>query len=154
VVECGAGTYIRSLAHDLGKLQGTGAHLAEIVRTAVGEFTLDHAVTLAELAEDAKGGKLEARVIPLESMLPELPRAAVLPIVEKRVRHGAKFNLALAQIQPGHVTAAQGAPAQLDSAEWQPSRLRVFNQQGQLIAIAEPVVPRTYQPIVVLEAAP
>jgi tRNA pseudouridine55 synthase len=153
-VECGSGTYIRSLAHDLGKLQGTGAHLAEIVRTAVGEFTLDHAVTLAELAEDAKTGKLDARVIRLENMLPELPRATVLPIVEKRVRHGAKFNLPLAQIQPGHVIAAQGAPAELDSGEWQPSRLRVFNQQGQLIAIAEPVVPRTYQPVVVLEATP
>jgi tRNA pseudouridine55 synthase len=153
-VECGSGTYIRSLAHDLGKLQGTGAHLAEIVRTAVGEFTLDHAVTLAELAEDAKTGKLDARVIRLENMLPELPRATVLPIVEKRVRHGAKFNLPLAQIQPGHVIAAQGAPAGLDSGEWQPSRLRVFNQQGQLIAIAEPVVPRTYQPVVVLEATP
>ena len=153
-VECGSGTYIRSLAHDLGKLQGTGAHLAEIVRTAVGEFTLDHAVTLAELAEDAKTGKLDARMIRLENMLPELPRATVLPIVEKRVRHGAKFNLPLAQIQPGHVIAAQGAPAELDSGEWQPSRLRVFNQQGQLIAIAEPVVPRTYQPVVVLEATP
>jgi tRNA pseudouridine55 synthase len=153
-VECGSGTYIRSLAHDLGMLQGTGAHLAEIVRTAVGEFTLDHAVTLAELAEDAKAGKLNARVIRLENMLPELPRAVVLPIVEKRVRHGAKFNLTLAQIQPGHVVAAQGAPAQLDSGEWQPSRLRVFNQQGQLIAIAEPVVPRTYQPVVVLEVTP
>jgi tRNA pseudouridine55 synthase len=153
-VECGSGTYIRSLAHDLGKLQGTGAHLAEIVRTAVGEFTLDHAVTLAELAEDAKVGKLDARVIRLENMLPELPRAAVLPIVEKRVRHGAKFNLSLAQIQPGRAIAAQGAPAQLNSGEWQPSRLRVFNQQGHLIAIAEPVVPRTYQPVVVLEATP
>jgi tRNA pseudouridine55 synthase len=153
-VECGSGTYIRSLAHDLGKLQGTGAHLAEIVRTAVGEFTLDHAVTLAELTEDAKAGKLDARVIRLENMLPELPRATVLPIVEKRVRHGAKFNLSLAQIQPGRMTAAQGAPAELDSGEWQPSRLRVFNQQGQLIAIAEPVVPRTYQPVVVLETIP
>ena len=49
VVECGAGTYIRSLANDLGKLHGAGAHLSEIVRTAVGEFTLDHAVSLAEL---------------------------------------------------------------------------------------------------------
>ncbi len=153
-VECGSGTYIRSLAHDLGKLQGTGAHLAEIVRTAVGEFTLDHAATLTELTEDARAGKLEARVIRLENMLPELPRATVLPIVEKRVRHGAKFNLPLAQIQPGHVTAAQGAPAELDSGEWQPSRLRVFNQQGQLIAIAEPVVPRTYQPVVVFEITP
>src|SRR6202453_4721559 len=110
-VECGSGTYIRSLAHDLGKLQGTGAHLAEIVRTAVGEFTLDHAVTLAELGEDAKAGKLDARVIRLENMLPELPRAVVLPIVEKRVRHGAKFNLSLAQIQPGHAVAGPRAAA-------------------------------------------
>lgn len=153
-VECGSGTYIRSLAHDLGQLQGSGAHLAEIVRTAVGEFTLDHAVSLANLIEDAKAGKFDAHVIKLENMLPELPRATVLPIIEKRVRHGAKFNLPLSQIQPAHVVAAQGAPAQLDSGEWQPSRLRVFNQQGHLVAIAEPVVPRTYQPVVVLEPAP
>src|SRR6202050_5592774 len=83
-VECGSGTYIRSLAHDMGHLQGSGAHLVEIVRTAVGEFTLDHAVTLAELLEDARAGKLDGRVIRLENMLPELPRAPVLPVVEKR----------------------------------------------------------------------
>lgn len=151
-VECGSGTYIRSLANDMGKLHGSGAHLAEIVRTAVGEFTLDHAVTFQELMDDAKAGKIADRVIRLENLLPDLPRANVLPIVEKRVRHGATFNLPLAQIQPGKTTAAQGAPAQLDSGEWKPSRLRVFNQQGQLIAIAEPVVPRTYRPVLVLEA--
>jgi tRNA pseudouridine55 synthase len=152
-VECGSGTYIRSLAHDLGQLQGSGAHLAEITRTAVGEFTLDQAASLADLIEDARTGQFDGRVIKLENMLPDLPRATVLPIVEKRVRHGAKFNLPIAQIQPGHSVAAQGAPAQLDSGEWQPSRLRVFNQQGHLIAIAEPVVPRTYQPVVVLEVS-
>jgi tRNA pseudouridine55 synthase len=154
VVECGAGTYIRSLAHDLGKLHGAGAHLAEIIRTAVGEFTLDHAVSVADLEQDAKTGHLSERVIRLENLLPELPRATVLPIVEKRVHHGAKFNLPPAQIQPGQVISAQGAPAQLDSGDWKPTRLRVFNQQGQLIAIAEPVVPRTYQPVVVLEVVP
>jgi len=153
-VECGSGTYIRSLAHDMGRLQGHGAHLAEIARTAVGEFTLDHAVSLADLMDDAKSGNIAARVIPLENMLADLPRTTVLPIVEKRVRHGAKFNVPVAQIQPGRSVAAQGAPAQLDSGEWQPSRLRVFSQQGHLIAIAEPVVPRTYQPVVVLEATP
>jgi tRNA pseudouridine55 synthase len=153
-VECGSGTYIRSLANDLGKALGCGAHLAEITRTAVGEFTLDQAADLAELAQDAKAGKLSERVIRLENLLADLPRATVLPIVEKRVRHGAKFNLPLAQIQPGQVTAAQGAPAQLDSGDWHPSRLRVFNQMGHLIAIAEPVVPRTYQPVLVLEATP
>jgi tRNA pseudouridine55 synthase len=154
VVECGAGTYIRSLAHELGALQGSGAHLAEITRTAVGEFTLDQAGQLPELDQEAKTGRLEKRIIRLESLLPELPRATILPIVEKRVRHGAKFNLSLAQIQPGQTTSIPGAPAQLDSGDWKPSRLRVFNQQGQLIAIAEPVVPRTYQPVVVLEAIP
>lgn len=154
VVECGAGTYIRALAHDLGKLHGSGAHLAEIARTAVGEFTIDGAATIEELAQDAQAGKFASRVIPLENLLPELPSAVVLPIVEKRIRHGAKFNLPLAQIQPGRTTAAQGAPAQLDSGEWKPARLRVFNQQNQLIAIAEPVVPRTYQPLLVLEPSP
>jgi tRNA pseudouridine55 synthase len=154
VVECGAGTYIRSLAHELGALQGSGAHLAEITRTAVGEFTLDQAGQLPELDQEAKTGRLEKRIIRLESLLPDLPRATILPIVEKRVRHGAKFNLSLAQIQPGQTTSIPGAPAQLDSGDWKPSRLRVFNQQGQLIAIAEPVVPRTYQPVVVLEAIP
>ena len=154
VVECGSGTYIRSLANDLGKLQGSGAHLAEIVRTAVGEFTLDHAVPLAELEQDAKAGRIADRVIRLENLLPDLPRATVLPIIEKRVRHGAKFNVPLAQIQPGHVTVAEGAPQSLDAGDWKPARLRVFSQQGLLIAIAEAVVPRTYQPVLVLEATP
>lgn len=146
-VECGSGTYIRSLAYDMGKLHGSGAHLAEIVRTAVGEFTLDQAASLADLA----AGKVPDRVIPIEHLLTDLPRAVVLPIIEKRIRNGAKFNVPLAQIQPGQVAPAQGAPAELDAGEWKPSRLRVFNQQGQLIAIAEPVVPRTYQPVLVLE---
>lgn len=151
-VECGAGTYIRALAHDLGKLHGSGAHLAEIERTAVGEFTIDHAISLEELVRDAAAGQFASRVIPLAHLLTELPRAVVLPVLEKRIRHGAKFNLALAQIQPGQTIAAQGAPQQLDSGDWKPPRLRVFNQRGQLIAIAEPVVPRTYQPVLVLDS--
>jgi len=154
LVECAAGTYIRSLANDLGKLHGAEAHLSEIVRTAVGEFTLDHAASPTDLAEDVKTGKFASRVIRLENLLPELPRATVLPIVEKRVRHGAKFNLPVSQIQPGQVSAAQGAPAQLDSDDWRPPRLRVFSQRGNLVAIAEAVVLHTYQPLVVLETLP
>ncbi len=153
-IECGSGTYIRSLAHNLGQLQGSGAHLAEIVRTAVGEFTLDQALTLEELQAAARSGRLAEQVIPLEGLLPDLPRTTVLPIIERRVRHGARFNVQLAQIRPGRVVAAEGAPAQLDSGDWKPARLRVFNQQERLIAIAQAVVPRSYQPVVVLDAAP
>ena len=152
-IECGSGTYIRSLAHELGKLEGSGAHLAEITRTAVGEFTLDQAIALEDLAAAARNGRITECIIPLHGLLPDLPRVTVLPILERRIRHGSKFNIPLAQIQPGRVTAAQEAPAELDSGDWKPARLRVFNGQDQLIAIAQAVVPRTYQPIVVLEAA-
>lgn len=154
VIECAAGTYIRSLAHEMGAQLGCGAHLAGIVRTAVGEFTVDQAMKLEELEQAAKSGRLAEWILPLERLLPDLPRVTVLPIVERRVRHGTRFNIQVAQIQPGRVHIAQGAPAELDSGEWRPARLRVFNQQEKLIAIAEAIVPRTYQPVVVLDAAP
>lgn len=153
-IECGSGTYIRSLAHDVGARHGAGAHLQEITRTAVGEFTLDQALDMDEIGDAARRGALQQLVIPLERLLPDLPCATVLPVVERRVRHGAKFTVPLSQIQPGRVHLAPGATAQLDSGEWKPARLRVFNQQQKLIAVAEAVVPRTYQPIVVLNAAP
>jgi len=154
VIECAAGTYIRSLAHELGALLGCGAHLAEIVRTAVGEFTMDQAVKLEELEQAAKVGKLAEWILPLERLLSDLPRVTVLPVVERRVRHGTQFNVQVAHIQPGRVSTAEGAPAELDSGDWRPARLRVFNQQEKLIAIAEAIVPRTYQPVVVLDAEP
>ncbi len=151
-IECASGTYIRSLAHDMGAALGCGAHLAEIVRTAVGEFTLDQAAKLEDLERAAKEGDLARYVIPLERLLPELPSVTVLPQVEKQIRHGSKFTVQIAQIQPGRTSSAQGATAELNSGEWKPARLRVFSQQERLIAIAEAVVPRTYQPVVVLDA--
>jgi tRNA pseudouridine55 synthase len=151
VIECSSGTYIRSLAHDMGKKLGCGAHLAEITRTAVGEFSLDQAIKLEELAEASRGGKFAECMIRLENLLPNFPRVNVLPIIEKRVRHGTKFNVQVSQIQPGRVELPPGATLQLDAGEAKPPRLRVFSQQDKLVAIAEALVPRTYQPIVVFE---
>jgi tRNA pseudouridine55 synthase len=151
VIECSSGTYIRSLAHEMGQKAGCGAHLAEITRLAVGEFSLDQAIKLEELAEGARAGKFADYLIKLESLLPNFPRANVLPVVERRVRHGTKFNVMIAQIHPGRTEPPPGATSELDAGEARPPRLRVFNQQDKLIAIAEAVVPRTYQPIVVFE---
>src|SRR6202140_1085632 len=91
VIECSSGTYIRSLAHDMGKKLGCGAHLAEITRTAVGEFSLDQAIKLEELAEASRAGKFAEYLIRLDNLLPNFPRANVLPVVERRVRTGARF---------------------------------------------------------------
>src|SRR5712692_2329465 len=154
VIECSSGTYIRSLAHEMGQKLGCGAHLAEITRTAVGEFSLEQAVKLEELAEAARAEKFADYVIRLENLLPNFPRVNVLPIIERRVRHGTKFNISLAQIQPGRVDPPPAATSQLDGGEPRPPPLRVFSQQNSLIAIAEAVVPRTYQPVVVFEPLP
>jgi tRNA pseudouridine55 synthase len=154
VIECSSGTYIRSLAHEMGQKLGCGAHLAEITRLAVGEFSLDQAIKLEELAEGARAGKFADYLIRLDNLLPSFPRANVLPMVEHRVRHGSKFNVTMAQIQPGRAEPPPGATSELDGGEARPPRLRVFNQQDKLIAIAEAVVPRTYQPIVVFDPLP
>ena len=154
VIECSSGTYIRSLAHDMGQKLGCGAHLAEITRTAVGEFSLEQAIKLEELAEASRAGKFADCLIPLENLLPNFPRVNVLPIIEKRVRHGTKFNVQVSQIQPGRVELPPGATLQLEAGELKPPRLRVFSQQDKLVAIAEALVPRTYQPIVVFDPLP
>src|SRR2546430_1828843 len=153
-IECSSGTYIRALAHEMGQKLGCGAHLAEITRTAVGEFSLDQAVKLEELAEAARAGKFAEYLIRLDNLLPNFPRVNVLPVIERRVRHGTKFNVTVAQIQPGRVEPPPGATSQLDGGEPRPPRLRVFGQQNNLIAIAEALVPRTYQPVVVFEPLP
>src|SRR5271166_5567885 len=69
VIECSSGTYIRSLAHEMGQKLGCGAHLSEITRLAVGEFSLDQAIKLEELAEAAREGKFENCLIALENLL-------------------------------------------------------------------------------------
>src|SRR4029077_18478122 len=113
VIECSSGTYIRSLAHEMGQKLGCGAHLAEITRTAVGEFSSEQAIKLEELAEAARAGKVANYLIRLENLLPNFPRVNVLPVVERRVRHGMKFDVTVAQIQPGRVEPAPGATSQL-----------------------------------------
>lgn len=153
-IECSSGTYIRSLAHEMGQQVGCGAHLAEISRTAVGEFSLEQALRLEELAAAAEAGKFKDCMIPLENLLPNFPRIHVLPVIEKRVRHGSKFNVSVSQIQPGRFEPSPGAIAHLDAGEPRPPKLRVFGQENKLIAIAEAVVLRTYQPIVVFEPLP
>lgn len=87
-VHCSAGTYIRSLAHDLGRLLGCGAHLESLRRTRTGSFDLASAVTLEEVAEKGEGA-----LIPLEALLPEYPRLELSPVQAERVSHGNPLPL-------------------------------------------------------------
>jgi len=76
-VECSAGTYIRSLAHDLGQRLGCGGYLASLRRTAAGPFKIEEAVPLAKLETSFASGAWESFLRPAVDALPELPTIEV-----------------------------------------------------------------------------
>src|SRR5215467_11168988 len=70
---CSGGTYMRSIAHDLGQALGCGAHLAELRRVASGEFELGQARTIAQLESLAADERLLDALVPASQMLPGMP---------------------------------------------------------------------------------
>jgi tRNA pseudouridine55 synthase len=91
VVECSGGTYVRSLAADLGEALGTGAHLRALRRLASGPFTLEEAVRVGDVARD--DGALRGRIISLRDALPELREQAVDEETARRIRDGCQPRL-------------------------------------------------------------
>jgi tRNA pseudouridine55 synthase len=139
-VECSGGTYVRSLAHDLGKRLGCGAHLAELRRTGVAEFSEAQLVTLDKLAAAAQEGNVASCRVPMEALLPDFPDLVVHGREEQSIRHGHQFQLARVA-RPGRGGAASANV---------PKILKVMNADRRLIAIARHVVGAVYHPDVVL----
>ena len=99
MVECSQGTYIRTLASDLGEMLGCGAHLEALRRLQVGAFQVEAALSLAAL-EEAAGGReappalaevLLARIIPLSSCLPGVRQVAASPGEAAKLRQGQEI---------------------------------------------------------------
>jgi tRNA pseudouridine55 synthase len=141
-VECSGGTYVRSLAHDMGRQIGCGAHLAELRRTAVAEFKESRAVTLEKLGLAVQEGTVESCRVPLEALLPDFPELVVRGREETSIRHGHTFELAQA-LRPGRGTTADGRPAAA-------SLLKILNPDRRLIAVARHVSGCIYHPDLVL----
>ena len=92
-VVCGSGTYVRSLAHDLGEQLGCGAHLRGLLRLRVGPFPLEEAVTPEALAEAAQEGRAEALLLPLELPVRHWPAVQVNEQQARDVRNGLALTL-------------------------------------------------------------
>jgi tRNA pseudouridine55 synthase len=140
-VECSGGTYVRSLAHDIGQKLGCPAHLASLRRTAVAEFTENQAVTLEKLEESLRGGELETCHVPLEALLPECPEFVVRGREEMSVRHGHAFELPQA-LRQDRADKTGRAPVM--------SVLKILNAERRLIAVARHVAGSVYHPDLVL----
>jgi len=124
-----SGTYLRSIANDLGHSLGIESHLAELKRTAVREFTIDEAHRLEDLEQEAAAGRLNDLCIHPRLVLPEFP-AVTAPIEAlARIRNGGAVNL------PEFSKAAL---------------VRVFAGQRELLAIARRVAGTLFHPKIVL----
>jgi tRNA pseudouridine55 synthase len=129
-VSVSSGTYVRSIAHELGQQLKVGAHLSALCRTQSGEFRIDDAVTLEELGEAQQKGTVEQRFIHLRRILPEFPCVTADDENAGRIRHGMSVNL-----------------PELSRAKF----VKVFANQSQLVAIASRVAGSLFHPKVVFE---
>jgi tRNA pseudouridine55 synthase len=127
-VYCSSGTYVRSLANDLGKSLGTGAHLVGLRRTKSGRFTLRDAVPLRRLQESFDAGNWYKFLIPAAEALADWPMVELDADQVELVRHGHRVP-----IEPGQKGWARGVSQQGDlvalleadeeTSEWQPRKV-------------------------------
>jgi tRNA pseudouridine55 synthase len=120
-VECGKGTYIRSLAHDLGQALGCGAHLAALCRTRVGTFNVEDAITREELERAFEDGTWTEHVQPMDCGLLALPAITLHIEDEKDVRHGQAV-----QIDEERLVGLQVSPG---------LECRAYAEDGSLVGI-------------------
>ena len=131
-VRCSAGTYLRGIAHDVGRKLGCGAFLTALRRTLSGEFTAGQARTLETLDELARGGGLGQALIPASLVLPEIPNATVDALTAGQIRQGKDFRLSPFVDRAG--------------AKY----VKAVSTEGDLIAIGEVRLPNLYHPVLVL----
>lgn len=129
---CSAGTYIRSLAHDLGAALGCGAHVCGLNRTKVGEFELDDAHSLQRLEEFQAEDRLEEAVRPPAALVPSIPVERVDAVTAARIKHGQDFSAS---------ALGECATARL---------VKAVDPQGHLLCVGEAVAPGWFHPLVVL----
>ena len=123
-----SGTYMRSVAHDLGAVLGCGAHLESLRRTRVAEFSLSDAHTCEQLETANQAGRLEDLAIHPRKLLPDMPSVTATDEIAAFVRSGRAVNL------PDFSRAKQ---------------LKVFHGQSELIAIATRIAGTLFHPRIV-----
>ena len=120
-VECSSGTYIRSLAHDIGHELGCGAFIKELVRLRCGRFEIKDAVPLASLEEAFCDDRWSALLHPMDEVLMDWAAVIVDDAAEKSIRNG-------------RLVALEGAARQTSQGRWA-DWCRAYSTDGQLLAL-------------------
>jgi tRNA pseudouridine55 synthase len=118
-VECGKGTYIRSLADDLGQLLGCGASLKSLVRLRCGIFTIEEAITIPQLEEGFRHGYWEQFLYPIDSVLSGWEAVVVDDAAAEDIKNGRPLALEGAEM-PDSIPG---------------NRCRVYTHDGSFLAM-------------------
>jgi tRNA pseudouridine55 synthase len=121
-VTCSKGTYIRSLAHDLGEALGCGAFLKSLVRTRVGPFALEEALTLSQIEEVFRDGAAVDHLYPIDHVLTQFPAMVVKKEQQCSLIHGSTLS----------PSSPQGVPA---PAIQDQTVARVYTEEGSFIGL-------------------
>src|SRR3990172_10959429 len=108
-VHCSSGTYVRSLANDIGNALGTGAYLVGLRRTKSGRFSLRDATPLRKLQESFQAGTWYQSLIPAAEALADWPAVELNPDDVEEVRHGHRVKAAADVSQPDLVRGVSAA---------------------------------------------
>ena len=117
-VECSRGTYIRSLAHDLGELLGCGAHLNKLIRRNYGPFNIEETVSLDQLENAFSNRNWQQFVHPIDSVLKHWSSIVVNSKQETVIKDGGYINIKNSHISNG-----------------KQKRCRAYNKDGCLLAV-------------------
>ena len=98
-VVCSAGTYIRTLAEDIGRKLGTGAHLAELRRTRAGKFDLSRAVTIEELERIVAESRLNENLISMNEAVSHLPQIVLNELEIEDTRNGKRLRFETSELE-------------------------------------------------------
>ena len=116
-LSCAAGTYARSVAHDVGRDYGCGAHLVQLRRTRSGEFPIESAYSLYAGEQFNSRDFFADRILHLRNLLPDLPAIRLSAGDREKVQHGMDLNLL--------------------TSSWNFDEYRLLDENGDLIALAQ-----------------
>jgi tRNA pseudouridine55 synthase len=121
-VHCSGGTYIRSLAHDMGRLLGCGAHLSGLCRTVVSQFTLDQAIDL-DMLQTCDRQTAVSHILPMADCLCFMYLVQADAVLEEKIRYGRKL------VQQDIASRMDNVPKN--------RCIRITGSDGQLIAVVQ-----------------
>ena len=122
---CQSGTYVRSVAHDLGAALKTGGYLESLSRTASGSWKIEDSVSLEDLEEAAAGDRLDELIKPLSGVLPDMPKVTISEEEAGLLGHGRALEL---------------------EVDGQPETIGAWTSAGRLVAVLVPGGPNRWNP--------